>query len=208
GTASADGRWDPASFNHRIVGWGEPIVEYHLNVETKERITKGILAKNWTRIDRPDQGSNVGGVKAYEFTLEDNVRFSDGSKWNASVAKWNFDRAIEISGKVQQNWKSSNWFSPIPMKSRFNSTPGYWDLTQYINVAEVSRINATAPGTIADGSFINYTAHATDYYIWFDTNIENKGVNIDMIKTIEKTLFFVIFFILFHNFYYFFLNFL
>ncbi|HEC39732.1 MAG TPA: hypothetical protein ENI29_15945, partial [bacterium] len=36
--------------------------------------------------------NNTGGYKSTTFTLRENVTFSDGSAWNATVFKWNIDR--------------------------------------------------------------------------------------------------------------------
>jgi len=66
------------------------------------------LATNWTLIPWPNQMNhhptdpfiNTGGVKAIEFTLRDNVTFHDGSAFNATVAKWNIDRHIVITGNL------------------------------------------------------------------------------------------------------------
>ena len=66
------------------------------------------LATNWSMIPWPKQMNhhptdpfmNTGGVKAIEFTLRENVTFHDGSPFNATVAKWNVDRHIVITGNL------------------------------------------------------------------------------------------------------------
>lgn len=66
------------------------------------------LATNWTQIPWLDEMNhhptdpfmNTGGVKAIEFTLRENVTFHDGSAFNATVAKWNIDRHIVITGNL------------------------------------------------------------------------------------------------------------
>jgi len=66
------------------------------------------LATNWSMIPWPNQMNhhptdpfmNTGGVKAIEFTLRENVTFHDGSPFNATVAKWNIDRHIVITGNL------------------------------------------------------------------------------------------------------------
>jgi len=67
-----------------------------------------VLAEDWTVIPWPnamnyhptDPFYNTGGVKAIEFTLRDDVTFHDGSTFNATVAKWNIDRHIVITGNL------------------------------------------------------------------------------------------------------------
>jgi len=46
---------------------------------------------------------NSGGIKSINFTLRENVTFHDGSLWNASAAKWNFDRVFIITGNLTGN---------------------------------------------------------------------------------------------------------
>ncbi|MHA1991670.1 MAG: ABC transporter substrate-binding protein [Candidatus Hodarchaeales archaeon] len=66
------------------------------------------LATNWSMIPWPNEMNhhptnpffNTGGVKAIEFTLRENVTFHDGSAFNATVAKWNIDRHIVITGNL------------------------------------------------------------------------------------------------------------
>ena len=67
-----------------------------------------VLATNWTLIPWPAEMNNhptnpffmTGGVKALELTLRENVTFHDGSAFNATVAKWNIDRTIILSGNI------------------------------------------------------------------------------------------------------------
>ena len=47
-----------------------------------------VLAKSWVVADTPSGGSK------YTFTLRDGVKFHDGSDWNCSVAKLNFDHIM------------------------------------------------------------------------------------------------------------------
>mmetsp|Transcript_3228 Transcript_3228/g.4687 ORF Transcript_3228/g.4687 Transcript_3228/m.4687 type:complete len:467 (+) Transcript_3228:135-1535(+) len=46
------------------------------------------LAKNWTITD------NVDGTQTYFFTLQDGVKFHDGTLWNCDAAKLNFDHVL------------------------------------------------------------------------------------------------------------------
>ncbi|KKN55194.1 hypothetical protein LCGC14_0584640 [marine sediment metagenome] len=67
-----------------------------------------VLATSWTITPWPDEMNyhpdgafeNKGGVRAIEFTLREGVKFHDGSDFNATVAKWNIDRDIVISGNL------------------------------------------------------------------------------------------------------------
>jgi len=143
--------------------------------------TKGVyhplLAENWTIHERPNgtsaDGSNSGGVAAYEFKLREGVTFHDGSEFNASVAKWNIDRVIQISGYEDRVWSDIHWMNPGEYESRFLPT---WNLSWALNDPEVSLIDTAAWASITDGDFINYTSRTgigageyNSYYIWFDT---------------------------------------
>ncbi len=90
------------------------------------------LATSWTSYARPDEisslGQNSGGLKAISFNLRQGVNFQDGSEWNATVAKWNIDRLINISGYVNTQWKSMHWFDPASSEPRFTEN---WNLSWY-----------------------------------------------------------------------------
>ena len=57
-----------------------------------------VLAKSWTVADLPSGGSR------YTFTLRENVKFHDGSDWNCSVAKLNFDHVLSDLVKLRHGW--------------------------------------------------------------------------------------------------------
>jgi len=44
--------------------------------------------------------NNTGGFRVINITLRENVIFHDGSEWNATVAKWNIDRAYVLTGNL------------------------------------------------------------------------------------------------------------
>jgi ABC-type transport system substrate-binding protein len=44
--------------------------------------------------------NNTGGIHVMNITLRENVKFHDGSEWNATVAKWNIDRAYILIGNL------------------------------------------------------------------------------------------------------------
>lgn len=67
-----------------------------------------ILATSWETTYRVGSNNslgfnNSGGREAITFYLRDGVKFHDGSDWNASVMKWNIDRAYVISGNLTGN---------------------------------------------------------------------------------------------------------
>ncbi|MFX0028422.1 MAG: ABC transporter substrate-binding protein [Candidatus Hermodarchaeota archaeon] len=105
--------WDPASFNPSTAdtyryaclenmvtmraGWDG----YDLNMLIP------VLATSWDVEPWPSEMNqapipfvNSGGVKAINWTLRENVTFHDGSIWNATVAKWNYDRIFIITGNL------------------------------------------------------------------------------------------------------------
>ncbi|MFX1287238.1 MAG: ABC transporter substrate-binding protein [Promethearchaeota archaeon] len=64
-----------------------------------------VLATNWTIHDRPNEMNaagfmNYGGVDYMDITLRENVKFHDGSDWNATVCKWNLDRHMYTLGNI------------------------------------------------------------------------------------------------------------
>jgi len=89
-----------------------------------------VLATNWTVYERADEGGHTGGVKAIAFTLQQGVKFHDGSDFNASVVKWNLDRNTDISGNLTGTGDAQNrdvyWFDASQWSNEF--TPN-WNLT-------------------------------------------------------------------------------
>ena len=72
-----------------------------------------VLATEWELIPFPDEMNHhptnpfmmTGGVMALELTLREGVKFHDGSDFNATVAKWNIDRTIVLSGNITGSLK-------------------------------------------------------------------------------------------------------
>ena len=75
-----------------------------------------VLAANWTILEWPEQLNNhptspflnKGGIRAIDITLRDNVKFHDGSDFNATVAKWNIDRQCVMSGNITGTIEASD----------------------------------------------------------------------------------------------------
>ena len=57
-----------------------------------------VLATSWTIVDTASGGSR------YTFTLREGVKFHDGSEWNCSVAKLNFDHVLSEKVKERHGW--------------------------------------------------------------------------------------------------------
>ena len=95
-------------------------------------ISHPVLATNWTIYPRPDEGGHTGGVKAIAFSLRPGVEFHDDSEWNATVAQWNIERNIDISGNQSGTGDFQNrdlyWFDASQWDTDF--TPN-WDLSWY-----------------------------------------------------------------------------
>jgi ABC-type transport system substrate-binding protein len=67
-----------------------------------------VLATNWTIHAWPEEMNNHpikpfinrGGIRALDMTLREDVKFHDGTDFNATVAKWNIDRQCVMSGNI------------------------------------------------------------------------------------------------------------
>ncbi len=130
--ASGFGDWDPAIYislpnNYYIWACLETLLWTDFN-----DISYPVLATNWTIYPRADEGGHSGGVKAIAFSLRQGVTFHDGSAWNATVAKWNLDRSIVISGNLTGTGDAQNrdlfWFDASQWDDEF--TPN-WNLSWY-----------------------------------------------------------------------------
>ena len=60
-----------------------------------------VLATSWKK------DTTSSGGERYTFTLRENVVFHDGSAWNCSVAKLNFDHILEGAVKTRHDWMPS-----------------------------------------------------------------------------------------------------
>jgi len=171
--------WDPAITQADLMGIIKSSALESLTWVDSYGNTHPLLAESWTIHSRPDgnsiKGENLGGVAAISFTLRENVTFHDGSALNASVVKWNYERAQQISGYENRQWNGDHWFNPATYRTRFLDT---WNLTFGINDPEVSFIDTANWAGITDGEYINYTAKTTtgvqDYHIWFDLTGDNS----------------------------------
>lgn len=134
GTVFGAADWDPPIYistpnNYYIWACLEALVWTDSN-----GVSHPVLATNWTLYPRPAEGDHTSGLKAIAFSLRQGVEFHDGSEWNATVAKWNIDRNIVISGNLSgtgdpQN-RDLNWFDASQWENEF--TPN-WNLSWYKN---------------------------------------------------------------------------
>jgi ABC-type transport system substrate-binding protein len=127
----------------------------------KDRQVYPGLAESWTLHARANESGNTGGVAAISFNLRQGVEFMDGSKFNASVVKWNYDRMYNITGQdiAPNNRRTSvHWFNPSGMASRF--TPN-WNLSWA--AADPFNLGGNIP-------FINETIIVSEYVVNFTLN--------------------------------------
>jgi ABC-type transport system substrate-binding protein len=88
-----------------------------------------VLAESWTITYwpeemnvNPDPFINRGGIRAIEFTLRSGVEFHDGSDFNATVAKWNMDRIMVMSGNITGSLSST----AVEASDWYKSRTSYW----------------------------------------------------------------------------------
>ncbi|MHA2326244.1 MAG: ABC transporter substrate-binding protein [Promethearchaeota archaeon] len=112
-TGGAVGNWDGliASAGFASVYGGqalEPFMAWPFNWSGSYDDVIPVLATSWEITPWPEEMNHhptnpfmmTGGVKAIELTLREGVKFHDGSDFNATVAKWNIDRIIVMSGNL------------------------------------------------------------------------------------------------------------
>ncbi|MHA1670892.1 MAG: ABC transporter substrate-binding protein, partial [Promethearchaeota archaeon] len=58
------------------------------------------VVEYWPSEENSYGWNNTGGIHVINITLRENVKFHDGSEWNATVAKWNIDRAYVLIGNL------------------------------------------------------------------------------------------------------------
>ena len=77
--------------------------------------------------------NNSGGIKVLDIYLRENVKFHDGSEWNATVAKWNYDRWITLVGNLTGNQVWTQWKSLMfrPARDMHNLYTESWNMSHY-----------------------------------------------------------------------------
>ncbi len=145
GTGGQAKDWDPISN-----GGSSPVQDYSFNametlgvadVNFSGQVSDWIphLASSWEIEYWPTEMNAIGnmqsgGIKSIEFTLRDDVTFHDGSPFNATVAKWNFDRKFIADGNLTGNglskWKHVLYVEALEFEDYF--TPS-WNLTTFNN---------------------------------------------------------------------------
>jgi len=107
-----------------------------------------VLAESWTITKwpsemnvNPDPFMNRDGIRAIEFTLRDDATFHDGSAFNATVAKWNIDRMMVLSGNItgtlregmlgQSDWYKTRTSYWLPAKKWAPFETETWNVSQF-----------------------------------------------------------------------------
>ena len=159
-TGTVVGNWDgivATSGYHNLFGINamEPLMQATAAWSGEYDDLVPVLATNWTVYEWPtemnnhptDPFLNEGGLMAIEITLRNDVKFHDGSDFNATVAKWNFDRLSVMSGNITgtitaddmgaSKARTSYWLNAEEWKDYETAT---WNVSQYIG----------QPGTYAE----------------------------------------------------------
>jgi len=58
------------------------------------------VVESWPSEENSFGWNNTAGIRVMNITLRENVKFQDGSEWNATVAKWNIDRTYVLVGNL------------------------------------------------------------------------------------------------------------
>jgi ABC-type transport system substrate-binding protein len=95
-----------------------------------------ILATGYTNVEyypeeiNGDGWKNTGGIKSIDIVLRENVKFHDGSEFNATVAKWNIDRYMILLGNLTGTqyycqWKHQMYRPAVDYKDFFTPSWNY-----------------------------------------------------------------------------------
>jgi ABC-type transport system substrate-binding protein len=193
-TSSLSGDWDPA-----ITDWYNAIAEQYLYSSLEYPVGKpiydnngvtdplgsqwiGILVTDWDLELWPSENNsqgfnNTGGYKTTTFTLRENVTFTDGSNWNATVFKWNIDRVHLINGNYtgaaygEEKWEDEegNLLGTMLVEDNKPYFTKSWNLSAY-DSPYIGTTEPTTPPGVTD-------------YAWYDLGpnaslVEYPGVTI------------------------------
>ncbi|MFX1275737.1 MAG: ABC transporter substrate-binding protein [Promethearchaeota archaeon] len=119
-----------------------------------------VIAKNWTIHNRPIEHTAKGfmayeGIDYMDITLRENVKFHDGSDWNATVCKWNIDRTFVILGDI------NNALPDYPESSITVTRPIYW---MKIDEWDDYATNSWNVSKLTPGVYANYPQSMDKYY--------------------------------------------
>ena len=67
------------------------------------------IVETWPSEMNSQGWNNTGGIRVMDVHLREDVQFHDGSEWNATVAKWNFDRQMILLGNLTGNQVWTQW---------------------------------------------------------------------------------------------------
>ena len=140
-----------------------------------------VLATSWETEDIPSGGS------LYSFTLRENVKFHDGSAWNCSVAKLNFDHVLSPTVKQRHQWFGAtsqliSWTCDSDGKFILRTKEKYYPLLQeltYIRPLTFAAASAFAKGVTSDPDTHNSceTGDFGSKWIHLEENITCAGLS-------------------------------
>ena len=155
GSNGIEGNWDPTSFLISSGVWfqfGGALETFFAPPDQWDgdyaNLVPG-LAENWTIHNRTDTMNakgfvSQGGISKITMNLRPNVKFHDGSDWNATVAKWNIDRIYVITGNLTGNTpndanvlnaRNGKWWINAVDDAPFATLDGSWNTSSFINTS-------------------------------------------------------------------------
>ena len=119
--------WGPTSYQSSVGDWMKDAALETLFAPQRDSgdyipvLATGYTVEEYWPSEQNSFGwNNTDGMRVVNITLRENVKFHDGSEWNATVAKWNIDRAYVLVS----NLTGSEGFGHINTMSHMTSKPG------------------------------------------------------------------------------------
>ncbi|MHA1671271.1 MAG: ABC transporter substrate-binding protein [Promethearchaeota archaeon] len=120
GGATTFGWWDPTTYYFSAGDWmlGHALETlFTAKADTTNTLDEYIpllatdydIVETWPSEENSLGWNNTGGIHILDVHLRENVKFHDGSEWNATVCKWNFDRYIVLMGNLTGNQIWTQW---------------------------------------------------------------------------------------------------
>jgi len=103
------------------------------------------IVETWPSEMNSQGWNNTGGIRVIDVHLREDVQFHDGSEWNATVAKWNFDRQMILLGnltgdQVWTQWKHE-YYRPARDYDLFYTET--WNMSSYYGNDPVAGVPVT-----------------------------------------------------------------
>ncbi len=144
GGVTAFGYWGPSTYYYSGGDWmrghtletlfGATFMAEDMLTDYVPLLATGYdIVEMWPSEENSLGWNNTEGIKVIDIHLRENVKFHDGSEWNATACKWNYDRWITLIGNLTGTQVWTQWKSLMftPARDFHNLYTKSWNMSHY-----------------------------------------------------------------------------